>query len=237
MSSRTFLAAAVLVAAIQSPALARQVPQALESYKPHEIVEAVISEARPLSLTADQVKRLDDLHVSVRDERHRWAETAGNKAHHALKMKPMVSRERAYGDAMAILTTNQREQIERKFEVPGYVPTVPSLATAVPASLDALKPHEIVEAFLAERETLALSAQQVLDLHTLHLAVRDEPHRYTRKAHGGKGPEHMMMEPMITKRRAYNDALSYLAADQQARAAARFRDPAYRAQVKDTVKK
>ncbi len=50
MSSRTFLAAAVLVAVIQSPALARQVPQALESYKPHEIVEAVISEARPLSL-------------------------------------------------------------------------------------------------------------------------------------------------------------------------------------------
>ncbi len=42
----------------------------------------------------------------------------------------------------------------------------------------------------------------------------------------------MMMEPMITKRRAYNDALSYLAADQQARAAAWFRDPAYRAQVK-----
>ena len=237
MSTRTFLAAALFAAVIQSPALAQQVPQALESYKPHEIVEAVISEARPLSLTADQVKRLNDLHVSVRDERHRWAETAGNKAHHTLKMKPMVSQERAYGDALAILSTTQREQVERKFGAPGYVPTVPSLATAVPPSLDALKPHEIVEAFVAERESLGLSEQQVRDLTALHIAVRDEAHRYTRKAHGAKGPEHMMMEPMITKRRAYNDALSYLTADQQARAAARFRDPAYRATVTDTAKK
>jgi hypothetical protein len=237
MSTRTFLAAALFAAAIRSPALAQQVPQALESYKPHEIVEAVISEARPLSLSADQLKRLDDLHVSVRDERHHWAETPGNKAHKTLKMKPMISQKRAYGDALAILTTTQREQLERRFTVPGYVPTVPSLATAVPTSLDALKPHEVVEAFLAEREALGLSAQQVLDLHALHIAVRDEPHRYTRKAHGAKGPEHMMMEPMITKRRAYNDALSYLTPDQQARAATRFRDPAYRAPVTDTTKK
>lgn len=236
MSTRTFLAAALFTAAIHSPALAQQVPQALESYKPHEIVEAVISEAQPLSLTADQVKRLDALHVSVRDERHRWAETPGNKAHKTLKMKSMISQERAYRDALAILTATQRQQLERSFGETGYVPTVPSLATAVPTSLDALKPHEIVEAFLAERETLGLSAQQVLDLHALHLAVRDEPHRYARKAHGAKGPEHMMMEPMISKRRAYNDALSYLTADQQGRAAARFRDPAYRAPVKAAAK-
>jgi hypothetical protein len=235
MSTRTFLAAALFAAAIRSPALAQQVPQALESYKPHEIVEAVSSEARPLSLTADQVKRLDDLHVSVRDERHRWAETPGNKAHHALKMKPMISQERAYRDALAILTTTQRDQLERSFGAPGYVPTVPSLATAVPTSLEALKPHEIVEAFLAERETLGLSAQQVLDLHTLHIAIRDEAHRYARKAHG-RGPEHMMMEPMITKRRAYNDALSYLTPAQQDVAARRFRDPAHRTPTKETAK-
>lgn len=237
MSTRTFLAAALFAAAIQSPALAQQVPQALESYKPHEIVEAVISEAGPLSLTADQVKRLDDLHLFVRDERHRWAEAAGNKAHHTLKMKPMVSQERAYRDALAILSTTQREQVERMFGASGYVPTVPSLATAVPPSLDALKPHEIVEALVAERGSLGLSEEQVRDLTALHIAVRDEAHRYTREAHGAKGPEHMMMEPMITKRRAYNDALSYLTADQQARAATRFRDPAYRAPVKDTAKK
>ena len=236
MSTRTFLAAAVIAVAIQSPALAQQqVPRSLESYKPHEIVEAVISEAGALRLTGDQVKRLDDLHLSVRGEHHRWAPAPGNKAHEALRMKPMISQERAYTDALAILTVNQREQLGRTFEAPGYVPTVPSLAAAVPTSLEALKPHEIVEAFLAERETLGLSAQQVLDLHTLHLAVRDEAHRYARKAHG-KGPEHMMMEPMITKRRAYNDALSYLTPAQQDVAARRFRDPAYRAPVKDAAK-
>ena len=236
MSTRTFLAAALFAAAIRSPVLAQQVPQTLESYKPHEIVEAVMSEARPVSLTADQVKHLDALHLSVRDERHRWAETPRNKAHKTLKMKPMISRKRAYGDAMAILTTTQRAQVERRFEAPGYVPMVPSLATAVPPSLDALKPHEIVEAFVAERGSLGLSEQQVRDLTTLHIAVRDESHRYTRKARGAKGPKHLMMEPMITKRRAYNDALSYLTDDQQARAAARFRDPAYRAPVKDAAK-
>jgi hypothetical protein len=236
MSTRTFLAAALLAVAIQSPALAQeQVPRALESYKPHEIVEAVIGETAALSLTADQVKRLNDLHVSVRDERHHWAETPGNKAHQTLKMRPMISQGRAYGDAIAILTTAQREQLERKFEAPGYVPTVPSLATAVPASLDDRKPHEIVAAFLAERGSLGLSAEQIRDLEVLHVAVRDEPHRYARKAHG-RGPEHMMMEPMITKRRAYNDALSYLTPEQQDRAARRFRDPAYRAPQQDAPK-
>lgn len=237
MSTRTLLAAALLAAAIQSPALAQQqVPGSLESYKPHEIVEAVISEAGALSLTPDQVKRLDDLHVSVRDERHRWAETPRIKAHKALKMKPMISQERAYTDALAILTVTQREQLERTFEVPEYVPTVPSLATAVPTSLEDLKPHEIVEAFLAERGSLGLSAQQIFDFETLHVAIRDEPHRYTRKAHGARGPEHMMMEPMITRRRAYNDALSYLTPEQQDRAARRFRAPTYRAPQKDAPK-
>jgi hypothetical protein len=237
MPTRTFLAAALLAVAIHSPALAQQqVPGSLESYKPHEIVEAVISEAGTLGLAADQVKRLDDLHVSVRDERHRWAETPGNKAHRSLRMKPMISQERAYRDALAILTTTQREQLERKFEAPGYVPTVPSLATAVPTSLEGLKPHEIVEAFVAERSSLGLSAQQVRDLTALHIAVRDEPHRYTRKAHGARGPEHMMMEPMITKRRAYNDALSYLTPEQQDCAVRRFREPSYRAPGPDSAK-
>ena len=237
MSTRTFLAAALLVAAIHSPALAQQkVPTSLQSYKPHEIVEAVISEAGTPSLTPDQVKRLGDLHVSVRDEQHHWAPMPGNKAHQTLKMKPMISQERAYTDALAILTVTQREQIERAFGTPGYVPTVPSLAMTVPGSLESLKPHETVEAILAERVGLELSAQQVSDLYALHIAVQDEQHRYTRQAHGPKGPEHLMMEPMISKRRAYNDALSYLTPDQQDRAARWFRNPAYRPPQKTAAK-
>ena len=228
MSTRTFMVAALFAGAIQSPALAQQnVPTSLESYKPHETVEAVISEAGTLGLTADQVERLDDLHLSVRDERHRWAPTSGNKAHQTLRMKPMISQKRAYTDALTILTLTQQEQIEWAFGTPGYVPTVPSLATTVPGSLENLPPHEIVEAILAERGSFGLSAQQIFDLETLHVAVRDEPHRYTRQVHGPKGPEHMMMQPMITKQRAYNDALSYLTPDQQGRAAVWFRNPAY----------
>ena len=237
MSTRTFMAAALLAAAIQSPALAQQqVPLSLESYKPHEIVEAVISEAGTLGLTNDQVKRLDSLHVAVRDEQHNWTRTPGNKAHRARKMEPMISQEQAYGDAVAILSTAQRQQLERTFAAPGYVPTVPSLATVVPPSLESLKPHEIVEVFLAERGRLGLTAQQISDLDTLHVVVRDEPHRYTKEAHGPKGTPHWMMEPMITKRRAYNDALSYLTPDQQDRAARAFRDPAYRVPQKDAGK-
>jgi hypothetical protein len=99
---------------------------------------------------------------------------------------------------------------------------------SVPTSLQALAPHEIVEAFLAERAGFELTPQQVRELEKLHVAVRDERHRYTRRAHGSKGPEHMMMEPMITKRRAYDDALSHLTPDQQGRAARWFRNPDYR---------
>jgi hypothetical protein len=236
MSIRILLAAALIAGATHSPALAQQVPGSLESYKPHEIVEAVISEGGTVRLTPDQLKRLDSLHLSVRDERHRWAAAPGNKAHQTLRMRPMISQKRAYSDALAILTATQREELARTFAAPGYVPRVPSLATAVPTSLESLAPHEVVEAFLAERATLGLSPQQYRDLETLHVAIRDEQHRYTRQAHGAKGPEHMMMEPMITRRRAYNDALSYLTTEQQDRATRRFRDPAYRAPQKAAEK-
>ena len=39
----------------------------------------------------------------------------------------------------------------------------------------------------------------------------------------------MMMEPMISQRRAYNDALSYLTKDQQLAADRLFRSPGYKA--------
>lgn len=230
MSARAYLAAALLMAAVQSPAFAQQhVPESLQRYKPHELVEAVIGEGGTLGLTDDQVKRLDDLHVTVRDEQHHWEQIPGTKAHVALRMKPMISQERAYGDALAILTPDQRTQFTAKAQATGYVPIVPSLATTVPPALESRAPHEIVEVFLAERAGLELTAEQVRDLEALHIAIRDEQHRYNRKAHGAKGPEHMMMEPMISKRRAYNDALSYLTQGQQDRATRLFRDPAYKA--------
>jgi hypothetical protein len=44
----------------------------------------------------------------------------------------------------------------------------------------------------------------------------------------------MMMEPMISKRRAYNDAMSYLTEGQRAAAISLFRGEGYQPTVKAT---
>jgi len=230
MLKRTLVTAALLAGALPAiPALAQeQVPASLAAFKPHEVVEAFTAEAKSIGLTQAQLVRLDSMHVAVRDERHRWAPTSGNKAHQTLKMKPMISREKAYNEALAILTPTQRDAIIKRFNAPDYVPVVPSLATKVPASLESLKPHEIVQVFAAEAAALGLNEDQVKDLGELHVAVRDEPHRYTPMTPGSKAHQHLMMEPMISKRRAYNDALSILTPDQQDRAYKRFNAPGYK---------
>ena len=221
--------ATLLVVAAATPVKAQErVPAVLDNLKPHEVVEAVTSEAKALGLAADQVRRLDSLHVAVRDERHQWVRTPGNKAHKALKMRPMISADSAYRQALTILTPEQRSAIVLRLDDTTFVPVVPSLAGEVPASLDDLKPHEIPLAFLAERQGLGLSDDQVQNLQALHVAIRDEPHRYERHQPGPKGHPHMMMEPMVSKRRAYNDVLSYLTTEQQAAAGRLFRGANYK---------
>ncbi len=230
MLKRIWVAAALLVGGVPAiPALAQEgVPVSLGAFKPHEVVEAFTEEAKSIGLTQDQLARLDSLHVSVRDERHRWTPTSGNKAHQTVKMKPMISGEKAYREALAILTPAQRVAVVKRFNAPDYVPMVPSLASKVPASLEGLKPHEIVQVFSAEATTLGLSDDQVKGLQELHVAVRDEAHRYTSRTPPSKAHNYSMMEPMISKRRAYNDALSILTPDQRERAYKRFNGPAYK---------
>ena len=123
----------------------------------------------------------------------------------------------------------------KRFNDEGYVPVVPSLASKVPASLEGLKPHEIVQVFAAEAGPLRLNQNQVADLESLHVAVRDELHRYTKRAAPSKAHTRRMMEPMISRRRAYNDALSYLTPDQQERAIKAFNRPSYKAPVLSTL--
>lgn len=231
MLNRTLLAAALLAGAPPLlPLLAQEkVPTSLSDLKPHEVVEAFTAEAKSLALTPEQLARLDSLHVAVRDERHRWTAAPGSKAHQAVRMKPMISQKKAYTDALAVLTPAQRGAVIKRLNDPEYLPLVPSLVSKVPPSLEGLKPHEIVQVFSAEAEALELSEDQMHDLQALHLAVRDEPHRYTRKGPPGKAHQHQMMEPMISKRRAYNDALSYLTAEQQELAFKRFNAPGYKA--------
>lgn len=224
-----FVTAALLAAVAARPVEAQErVPAALENLKPHEVVEAIASEVRPLGLRPDQVRKLDSLHVAVRDERHEWKRTPGNKAHKRLTMQPMISADSAYRQALTVLNPDQRSTLARLLADTTFVPVVPSLATEVPASLDDLKPHEIPQAFLAERQRLGLSDAQVQSLEALHVAIRDEPHRYEKHSPGPKGHPHMMMEPMVSKRRAYNDALSYLTTEQQTEAGRIFRAANYK---------
>lgn len=231
MLNRTLVAAALLAGSVPASPLPAQekIPPSLSSFKPHEIVEAFAAESKSIGLTADQLATLDSMHVAVRDERHRWTDASGNKAHKQRTMKPMISRENAYRDALAVLTPAQREAAIKRFNDPEYVPLVPSLASEVPAALEDLKPHEIVQVFAVEGKPLDLGDDQVEQLQSLHLAVRDEPHRYTASGAPGKAHRSKMMEPMISKRRAYNDALSFLTAEQRDAAVRRFNASGYRA--------
>ena len=223
------MTAATLAVTLSTAAIAQDsVPAVLANLKPHEVVEALTSEAKMFGATPDQVRRLDSLHVAVRDERHRWVRTPSIKAQKPVKMRPMISADSAYRQALTILTPEQRSALTRSLNDTTFVPLVPSLAGEVPPLLESLKPHEIPQAFVAERERLGLSDTQVQDLRALHVAIRDEPHRYERRTHGPRGHPHMMMEPMVSKRRAYNDALSYLIDEQQTAADRMFRAATYK---------
>ena len=220
--------AALFLAVLATPGAAQDsVPAPLDDLKPHEIVEAVISEARSLSLSPQQSRRLDSLHLAVRDERHKWERQPNTKAHRRLRMKPMISIREAYSGAMQILNPAQQRAVRQRMAARDYVPSVPSLASTVPPALEDLEPHRIVEAVAAERGALRLSAMQLEELRLLHLAVRDEPHRYRTAGHSPKGRKHLMMEPMISRQRAYNDALSYLSDDQRTAADRLFRREGY----------
>jgi hypothetical protein len=110
-----------LVLAISTPAAAQQeVPTALQSLKPHQIVEAVIAERQTLDFTEIQVRQLDSLHQAVWKEPHRYERSPSLKAHQNVRMRPMISKRRAYADAVAILTPDQRTRATALFGDPEY---------------------------------------------------------------------------------------------------------------------
>ena len=194
---RAHLVTATVLAVTASTALNAQegVPAVLDNLKPHEVVEALTSEAKTLGATPDQVRRLDSLHIAVRDERHRWVRTPSNKAHKPVKMRPMISADSAYRQALTLLTPEQRSALARRFDDTTFVPVVPSLAGEVPPSLENLKPHEIPQAFVAERERLGLGDTQVQDLQALHVAIRDEPPLPHGSVGAGRGQHLPLLEP------------------------------------------
>ncbi len=118
MSVRTVLGlttALVLAAAIPARADG-PVPQALKSFKPYQVVEQIITQQRVLSLSEDQVIRLGDLSTAIRTEKHQWMHQGG-KPHTSVHM-PMIGRQQAYEQALAILTPEQRDRLAALYPEP-----------------------------------------------------------------------------------------------------------------------
>lgn len=83
-----------------------KVPPALEALKPHEIVQRVLVQGHQLELRDEQVRELEELHVMIRDEKHRYTHRGGKP--HETTHEQMVTRGQAFADAMAILSPDQR---------------------------------------------------------------------------------------------------------------------------------
>lgn len=186
-----------------SGATAQAAPGELKSLKPHEVVEEVLRLREPLELTDEQVVKLNELHATVRDEKHQYSHSGGKP--HVTRHQAMISRGQAYADAMALLTPAQRQQAV------ALLTTLPE-TMKIPAGLRAGKPHEVVERILRERGKLGLSEAQVAELESLHVLIRDEKHQY---AHRGGKPHQTRHQRMITRQQAFADALAVLSPEQR----------------------
>jgi hypothetical protein len=115
MSARTVLGlTAVLL--VTSAAAARAdgpVPQGLRSLRPYQVVEQIMAQREVLSLTDEQFARLDDISVAIRTEKHRFTHQGGKP--HVTQHVPMVTRQQAYDQALAILTPDQQARLQALF--------------------------------------------------------------------------------------------------------------------------
>jgi Spy/CpxP family protein refolding chaperone len=206
------IAAATAVGATLGAAQAesQNAPAELKSLKPHEVVEQVLNFRDRLALTKEQVAELNELHITVRDEKHQYSHAGGKP--HVTKHQAMITRGQAYADAMAILTPEQRKQAV------SLLTTLPE-TIKIPAGLKTGKPHEVVERILGERGKLALSEAQVQQLQELHVSIRDEKHQYS---HAGGKPPVTKHQRMITREQAFADAMAVLSPEQRLRAVELF---------------
>ncbi len=175
----------------------------LGGLQPHEVPQHVLGLRGELGLTDEQVSQLNELHVAIRDERHRYSHS-GAKPHNTVH-QAMITREQAYVDAMAVLTPEQRPKAI------ALLTTLPQ-TVKVPPALEALKPHEIVQRLLDQGQELELGEEQVRELEELHVMIREEKHRYTHR--GGK-PHETTHEQMVTRGQAFADAMAILSPDQR----------------------
>ena len=69
-----------------------------------------------LSLTNEQFARLDDLSLAIRTERHSFTHQGGKP--HNTQHVPMVTRQQAYDQALALLTPEQQARLEALYLIP-----------------------------------------------------------------------------------------------------------------------
>jgi hypothetical protein len=86
-------------------------------------------------------------------------------------------------------------------------------ASPVPPTLKNLKPADIVEYVMAQREFLNLSDVQFIELGNLSVAIRGEKHEWIHK--GGK-PHRTRHVTMTSQQQAWEQAQAILSAEQQA---------------------
>ena len=93
----------------------------------------------------------------------------------------------------------------------------------VPPAFRSLKPYQVVEQIMAQREVLSLTDEQFARLDDLSIAIRTEKHTFT---HQGGKPHNTQHVTMVTRQQAYDQTVAILTAEQQARLAALFQIPA-----------
>lgn len=92
----------------------------------------------------------------------------------------------------------------------------------VPRSFKSLKPYQVVEQVMAQRQLLSLTDEQFYRLDDLSNAIRNEKHRFI---HQGGKPHTTTHVPMVTHQQAFDRALAILTPDQQMRFEAIFQAP------------
>ena len=83
-----------------------KLPVRLTSMKPHEVVERILAQRKRLGLSDAQAGQLQELHVTIRDEKHVYSHD-GSKPHNT-RHRTMITRQQAFADAMAVLSPEQR---------------------------------------------------------------------------------------------------------------------------------
>jgi len=118
MTARTVLglATALLLTTAATARADGPVPQAFRTLKAHQVVEQVMAQREVLNLTDEQFARLDDLSIAIRTEKHSFTHQGGKP--HNTQHVPMVTKQQAYSQALALLTPEQQARLEALYQIP-----------------------------------------------------------------------------------------------------------------------